>query len=82
LSDEPEEKDSSILSLIEMSNRYDTKSDAVIRRKAVKVFGILKECDERIVKRLKEIIETDPAQGVRKEAEKSLKIIETSRNKK
>ena len=79
LSDEPEEKNSSILSLIEMSRRNDAKPDAVIRRKAVKVFGILEEYDERVVKRLKEIIEEDPAQGVRKEAEKSLKLIEMNK---
>mgnify|MGYP001492418720 CR=1 FL=1 len=79
LSDEPEEKNSSILSLIEMSRRNDAKPDAVIRRKAVKVFGILEEYDERVVKRLKEIIEEDPAQGVRKEAQKSLKLIELNK---
>lgn len=79
LSDEPDEKNNSILSLIEMSRRNDAKPDAVIRRKAVKVFGILEEYDERVVKRLKEIIEEDPAQGVRKEAEKSLKLIEMNK---
>jgi len=78
LSGSPMEKSNSILALIEMSNR----SDAVVQRRAVKALGILDEYDERVVKRLKDIIESDVAQGVRKEAEKSLKFIESKKPKK
>ena len=78
LSGNPSEKDSSKLALIEMSQR----SDAVVRRRTVKALGTLEDYDERIVHRLQEIIESDSAQGVRKEAEKSLKLIEAKKPKK
>lgn len=78
LSGNPVEKSNSILALIEMSNR----SDAVIQRRAVKALGALDEYDERAAKQLKQLINSDAAQGVRKEAEKTLKLIEAKKPKK
>lgn len=77
LSGNPKEKEGAKLSLIEMSNR----SDAVVRRKTIKALGMLDEYDVGVVSRLKEVIETDSAQGVRKEAQKTLKLIEAKKPK-
>jgi hypothetical protein len=74
----PSEKDSALSALIEMS----TRNDAVVRRRSVKSLGVLEEYDERVAKRLKEIIDSDPAQGVRKEAIRILKLMEAKRSKK
>jgi hypothetical protein len=78
LSGSPIERDSATLSLIEMS----TRSDAVVRRRVAKALGILDDYDEKVAMRLKEMAESDHAKGVRKEAEKSLKLIEAKKPKK
>jgi hypothetical protein len=78
LSGSSDKRNNSITALIEMSSR----PDAVVQRKSVKTLGILEEYDERVVKRMKEIIESDSAQGVRKEAEKTLKLVEAKKTKK
>jgi hypothetical protein len=78
LSGAPSEKDSAISVLLELS----TRTDAVIRRRAIKALGVLESYDERVAKRLQEVISSDSAEGVRKEAEKSLRFIEAKRNKK
>lgn len=78
LSDTTSEKESAVSALIEMS----TRSDAVVRRRSIKTLGILDFYDERVAKRLREVIAMDKAEGVRKEAEKSLKLIEAKKPKK
>jgi hypothetical protein len=78
LSGNIDEKNNSISALIELSTRL----DAVVRRRSIKTLGIREQYDERVEKRLKEIIESDPAHGVRKEAEKSLRLIESQKPKK
>lgn len=78
LSGNQQEKEGSILALIEMSKR----ADAVIRRRTVKALGMLDEYDIRVENRLREMQKADLAQGVRKEAEKSLKLIEAKKPKK
>lgn len=78
LSGNQQEKEGSILALLEMSKR----ADAVIRRRTVKALGMLDEYDIRVENRLREMKKADLAQGVRKEAEKSLKLIEAKKPKK
>jgi len=70
------ERDKAITMLVELTNR----KDSVVQRKSVKTLGTLETYSERVVKRLKDIIKSDAAQGVRREAEKSLSLIESRKN--
>jgi hypothetical protein len=74
--DDVTQRNSAILALLEMSQR----DDAIIRRRCVKVFGALGAYDERIARRLKDMIANDKAGGVRAESEEALRKLESKRS--
>ncbi len=68
-SEDASQRQKAIMSLIEMSKR----PNAIIRRRCVRIFGALEEFDQAVTDRLTVMTETDPARGVRKEAEEALR---------
>jgi vacuolar-type H+-ATPase subunit I/STV1 len=71
-SGDPGRKWKAVSGALEMS----TREDDIIRRKAVKVLGVVEECDQRIIERLEDMAALDPARGVRQEAKKALEKLQ------
>lgn len=62
----------SLKALLEMSKR----PDAIVRRHCVLIFRSMGEVDETVIERLKEMANSDPAQGVKQEAYEALRLLQ------